>query len=86
MRRVPVDRDAVGEVTIALRPEHLQLDTAADGEPTGRVVSRVFHGHDLTIRVAFAGAEVTVWDDYRCPFRVGESVRVRPREKGVVVE
>jgi hypothetical protein len=49
-------------------------------------VSRVFHGHDLTIRVAFAGAELTVWDDYRCPFRVGEAVRVRPREKGVVVE
>jgi len=84
--RVPVDRNAVGDVTIALRPEHLQLEAATVGEPAGQVVSRVFHGHDLTIRVAFAGAELTVWDDYRCPFRVGEAVRVRPREKGVVVE
>ncbi|HXV14891.1 MAG TPA: ABC transporter ATP-binding protein [Candidatus Krumholzibacteria bacterium] len=84
--RVPIDRDATGNVTIALRPEHLQLEAATAGEPSGQVVSRVFHGHDLTIRVAFAEAEVSVWDDYRCPFRVGEAVRVRPREKGVVVE
>ncbi len=84
--RVPVDRHAEGDVTVALRPEHLQLEAASAGEPAGTVVSRVFHGHDLTIRVAIAGAEVTVWDDYRSPFRVGEAVRVRPREKGVVVE
>jgi iron(III) transport system ATP-binding protein len=84
--RVPVDRHAMGDVTIALRPEHLQLEAPSASEPAGQVVSRVFHGHDLTIRVAFADAELTVWDDYRCPFRVGETVRVRPREKGVVVE
>jgi len=84
--RVPVDRDAGGEVTIALRPEHMQLEAPSADEPVGRVVSRVFHGHDLTFRVAFPETELTVWDDYRCPFRVGESVRVRPREKGVVVE
>jgi iron(III) transport system ATP-binding protein len=84
--RVPVDRHAVGDVTIALRPEHLQLEAPNDADPAGRVVSRVFHGHDLTMRVSFGNAEVTVWDDYRCPFRVGETVRVRPREKGVVVE
>ncbi len=84
--RVPVDRHAVGDVTIALRPEHVQIEAAIGDEPVGRVVTREFHGHDLTIRVVFAGAEITVWDDYRCPFRVGESVRVRPREKGVVVE
>ncbi len=84
--RVPVDRDAVGDVTIALRPEHVQLDDPVAEEPAGRIVSRVFHGHDLTIRVAFAETELTVWDDYRCRFRVGESVRVRPREKGIVVD
>ncbi|MCI0451695.1 MAG: ABC transporter ATP-binding protein [Candidatus Latescibacteria bacterium] len=84
--RVPVDRRAVGDVTVAVRPEHLQMEAAVAGEPVGEVVSRVFHGHDLTIRVSFAGTEVAVWDDYRCPFHVGESVRVRAREKGVVVE
>ena len=84
--RVPVDRHSEGNVTIAIRPEHLELAAASPGEPAGRVVSRVFHGHDLTIRVAFPDAELTVWDDYRCPFRVGEAVRVRPRDKGVVVE
>ena len=76
----------VGDVTIALRPEHVQLDDPVAEEPAGRIVSRVFHGHDLTIRVAFAETELTVWDDYRCRFRVGESVRVRPREKGIVVD
>jgi iron(III) transport system ATP-binding protein len=84
--RVPIDRHTVGDVTVAIRPEHLELAAASPDEPTGQVVSRVFHGHDLTIRVAFSGAELTVWDDYRCPFQVGEAVRVRAREKGVVVE
>ena len=84
--RVPVDREAVGDVTIALRPEHLQIEAAGGEEPAGRVVSRVFHGHDLTIRVSFPNTELTVWDDYRCPFRVGDVVKLRPREKGVVVE
>jgi iron(III) transport system ATP-binding protein len=84
--RVPVDRHSEGDVTVAIRPEHLELAASVSGEPAGRVVSRVYHGHDLTIRVAFADAEITVWDDYRCPFRVGEAVRVRAREKGIVVE
>ena len=84
--RIPVDREALGDVTIAVRPEHLQLEPPAAAEPAGQVMSRVFHGHDLTLRIAFGNNEITVWDDYRCPFRVGESVRVRPREKGIVVE
>jgi iron(III) transport system ATP-binding protein len=84
--RVPIDRDTTGDVTVALRPEHLELVPPSPSEPAGHIVSRAFHGHDLTIRVEFAGLEINVWDDYRCPFRVGERVRVRPREKGVVVE
>lgn len=84
--RVPIDRHAEGNVTIALRPEHLQIEAAAPGEPSGRVVSRVFHGHDITIRVAFGGTELAVWDDYRSQLRVGETVRLLAREKGVVVE
>jgi iron(III) transport system ATP-binding protein len=84
--RLPIDREAQGRVTIALRPEHLELLPPSHGEPSGRVVSRAFHGHDLTIRVEFEQIVLTVWDDYRCPYRVGERVRVRPREKGVVVE
>jgi iron(III) transport system ATP-binding protein len=83
--RIPVDRDATGDVTIALRPEHLEIMPPHAGEPDGRIVSRAFHGHDLTIRIAFPEIEITIWDDYRCPYRVGERVRVRPREKGVVV-
>jgi iron(III) transport system ATP-binding protein len=84
--RVPLDRDAVGDVTVALRPEHLEILPPHGGEPTGRIVSRAFHGHDVSIRIEFPDCELTVWDDYRCPYRVGERVRVRPREKGVVVE
>ena len=83
---VPVDRATEGSVTIALRPEHLELLPPSPGEPSGRIASRSFHGHDLTLRVEFAGIELTIWDDYRCPYRVGEHVRVRAREKGVVVD
>jgi len=84
--RVPIDHEATGDVTVALRPEHLELVPPSPSEPAGHIVSRAYHGHDLTIRVEFPGLEISVWDDYRCPFRVGEKVRVRPREKGVVVE
>ena len=84
--RVPIDREATGDVTIALRPEHLEILPPHGGEPTGRIISRAFHGHDLTIRIEFSGSELTVWDDYRCPYRTGERVRVRAREKGIVVE
>ena len=84
--RVPIDRDATGDITIALRPEHLEILPPHAGEPSGRIVSRAFHGHDLTIRIEFPEIELTIWDDYRCPYRVGERVRVRAREKGVVVE
>ena len=79
--RVPVDRHAEGDVTVAIRPEHLQLEAASAGEPAGTVVSRVFHGHDLTIRVAIAGAEVTVWDDYRCSVSRGRSRARAPARK-----
>ena len=84
--RVPIDRETTGDVTIALRPEHLELLPPSHGEPSGRIVGRAYHGHDLTIRVEYAEIELTVWDDYRCPYHVGERVRVRSREKGVVVE
>jgi iron(III) transport system ATP-binding protein len=84
--RVPIDREATGDVTVALRPEHLELVPPSPSEPAGRIVSRAYHGHDLTMRVEYVGLQINVWDDYRCPYRVGERVRVRPREKGVVVE
>jgi len=86
MGRVPIDRESVGDVTVALRPEHLQLLPPTDDEPVGTVVSRSFHGHDLTLGVSFADLKVNVWADYRCSFHVGQSVSVRPREKGIVVE
>ena len=79
--RVPIDREATGDVTIALRPEHLEILPPHAGEPDGRIVSRAFHGHDLTIRIEFPESELTVWDDYRCPYRVGERVRVRRAKK-----
>jgi iron(III) transport system ATP-binding protein len=84
--RVPIDREATGDVTIALRPEHLEILPPGGGEPSGEIVSRAFHGHDITMRIEFPESELTVWDDYRCPYRVGERVRVRAREKGVVVD
>jgi iron(III) transport system ATP-binding protein len=84
--RVPVDRRADGVVFVAVRPEHLQLASAVDGAPAGRVVARTFHGHDLTYRVACGDVELSVWGDYRSAFAVGDAVSVRTIDKGVVVE
>lgn len=84
--RVALRTHAHGPLTVAIRPEHLELVEPSEGGPTGKVLSRGFHGHDVTVRVLLGETEITVWDDYRCRFDVGQAVQVVPREKGVVVE
>ena len=83
---VPLDRHTNGSVTLAVRPEHIELDTAGNGGATGEILSRNFHGHDVTITVRVEGQTITVWDDYRCAYGVGETVSLRPRSNGVVIE
>ncbi len=81
---VTLDREAHGSTTIALRPEHVGV-SESDGA-AGRVVGRSFHGHDVTIRVAVGDVEISVWESYRSALRVGDAVRVRAVDRGIVLE
>ncbi len=84
--RVPLARPAEGAVRLSIRPEHLELlpPQAAEGVP-GRVRSRAFKGHDLTLEVEAAGRRYRVQADYRSRFFPGDPVRVRVREPAVAV-
>jgi iron(III) transport system ATP-binding protein len=84
--RVPLDRLAQGTVTVAVRPEHIELEPATNGGATGEIISRSFHGHDVTIDVRVGDQTITVWDDYRCRFGVGDTVSLHPRSNGIVIE
>jgi len=81
-----LNRPAHGQVLLSIRPEHLSLEDAVEGEAAGRVVERRFKGHDLTFRVNFGDEQYLVHADYRCDHPVGHAVRIVPRETAVVVE
>jgi iron(III) transport system ATP-binding protein len=73
-------------VLLSVRPEHLRLVPPQDGQPVGRVVSREFKGHDLTLHVEFGDRTYTVQTDYTCPFGVGDAVGIVHAEPAVVVD
>jgi len=80
-----LDRAVDGDVTVSLRPEHLSLTPAANGD-TGEVISRDFRGHDLIFRVRVGEETYTVHTDYRCRFEPGDRVNVLASEAAVVVD
>jgi iron(III) transport system ATP-binding protein len=70
---LPVSGDAAGDVTVLVRPEHLDLAPGA----TGTVTDVAFYGHDssYTVRV---GAQVILVRRAAAPqFRVGDQVDLR---------
>jgi iron(III) transport system ATP-binding protein len=86
--RVPLSRDATGDVLIALRPEHIHLDAAGSdlSVPQGTVVAREFRGHDITYRVHANGNEYLAHMPNRDSFRPGDRVRLRTVRPAVVLE
>ena len=83
---IRLDRAAAGQVTVAIRPEHLKFEHLYPGQPAGQIIRREFKGHDLTYTVAFGEYLLTVQTDYACSYAVGQSVRVVPVEAAVVLE
>ena len=61
----------------------MELDGAA---MPAEVVVREYKGHDITLRVRFGERLYTVIADYRCPFDVGDRVRLHARETAVVLQ
>lgn len=76
---------ANGKVLLSVRPEHLRLVEPRPGQPVGRIISREFKGHDLTLMVCFGDRQIVVHTDYTCPYQVGQSVSVVHAEPAVVV-
>ena len=74
---VKVDGTATGEVLLSIRPECLRMvtpDSAISNVQRGCIVGQAFKGHDFTYRVEMKGQHYFVQTDYRCQFRVGDSV------------
>ena len=77
---VAVEGVTTREVLLSIRPECLTMvaPDAGNGEiKDGRVVEQAFKGHDYTYRVEIDGAFYLVQTDYRCPFQVGDTVRLK---------
>ena len=87
---IALDRDAAGDVTLSLRPEHLEIlppTLAGDAAPAvGTVTARAFKGHDITFKVRFGPAEYLVQTHFDSPFQIGEKVALRTRHPAAVVE
>ena len=91
---VELDRQASGEVTVSLRPEHLSLEPADGRAPggspgaiaVGTVIGREFKGHDITYRIRQGHHEYLVQTDYSVNFEVGQPVTLHPRHRAAVVE
>ena len=79
--RVEVDgTTATGETLLSIRPECLTMvaPDAGNGETKdGRIVGQAFKGHDFTYRVEVDGQFYLVQTDYRCPFQIGDIVRLK---------
>lgn len=75
--RMKVDGTTTGEVLLSIRPECLKMvtpDSAISNVQRGCIVGQAFKGHDFTYRVEMKGQHYFVQTDYRCQFRVGDSV------------
>ena len=78
--RVAVEGAVTGEMLLSIRPECLTMlspDAGNGGMKDGRVVGQAFKGHDFTYRVEVDGEFYLVQTDYRCPFQVGDVVRLK---------
>ena len=83
---VRLDQSVHGPIVLSVRPEHLELLEPHDVAVAAEVVVREYKGHDITLRVRFGERLYTVIADYRCPFDVGDRVRLRARETAVVLQ
>ncbi len=83
---IRLNRSMHGHGSVSIRPEHLQLDAPQPGFPRGRVLDRVYKGHDLSFTVRVNDLIYEVHTDYRCTFQSGDDVRIVPMENAVVLE
>jgi len=84
--KLELNREADGDVTLSLRPEHLEMHDPVEGRPVGKIIAREFKGHDMTYRVRIGSAEYLVQTDAHCRFRVGDPASLQPRTPAAIVD
>ncbi len=84
--QVKLNRNADGLILCSIRPEHLGISKAANGEECGTILGREFRGHDITYHVLFRGDRYIVHTDNREVFSVDDKVVMKPLESAVVLE
>ncbi len=83
---LPLTCEACGLVTVSVRPEHLEITPAREGEPQGSIVRREFKGHDVTYRVRVGLAEYLVQTTFDTRFTVGDAVCLKAQRPASVVQ
>jgi iron(III) transport system ATP-binding protein len=81
-----LNRPAEGNVLISLRPEHVYIRTACEGDPSGEVLAREFRGHDITYRVNVDGMEYLAHTPNDTHFQIGDRVCLEPAQQAVVLQ
>ncbi len=75
-----------GNVTLSLRPEHLQLRRPANGECNGEIIRKQFRGHELLYCVRCDTQEFAVRAQQHQSYHTGERVVLTQAAPGVVVQ
>lgn len=88
--KIPITPQAEGEVMLSIRPEHLAISRLdSDQEEAGythaEILSREYHGHDLSFRIRVGNAQLLAHTGYMDDFQPGDMVKVRVREQAVVL-
>ncbi len=84
--QVRLNRSAEGLILCSIRPEHLGISKATNGEECGTILGREFRGHDITYHVLFRGDRYIVHTDNREVFSVDDKVIMKPLESAVVLK
>jgi iron(III) transport system ATP-binding protein len=84
--KIDLDREAKGEVTLSLRPEHIEMHKPIEGRPAGKVIAREFKGHDMTYHVRIGSAEYLVQTDAHSRFKVGDMATLCTRTPAAIVD
>ena len=81
-----LDSDCNGNVTLSLRPEHLQLCRPSNGECNGVIVRKHFRGHEMLYCVRCEAQEFAVRAQHNQSYQMGDKVVLRQAAPGVVVQ
>lgn len=81
---VGIDSDATGPVRVSLRPEHLAMSPAQQGQGA-TIIEREFRGHDCFYLLEKEGQRYSVITPSHTLWKIGEQVDLEPQRRGSVL-